>query len=165
MELEIQVHWARFDLQGHVFAFKNALVRCLGSIIPFDSAIANTFFSDPFERWLKEVDVEPPIIINTIKESKLLLCFPAVIANGVTDNGPILSLAPPARAGVFHMRLIVLLVWARTCKGDLLVQAVAVQQIVDKFTAIIRINPKQWKGQSLTHQVDCFRNYFLGAVR
>ena len=88
------------------------------------------------------------------RSSKFLLCFPAVIANGVSHNRPVLLL---------DMRLIVFLVWARTGKSDLLIQAVAVQQIVDELTAIIRIDAEQRKRQSLAHPVDCFRNRLLAS--
>lgn len=59
IELDIQVHEPRFGFQRNVCAFKNTLVRCLGSIIPFDGSIANAFFGNQFERRLKEIDVKP----------------------------------------------------------------------------------------------------------
>ena len=64
--------------------------------------------------------------------------FPAVIANGMADDRPIL---------LFDMRLIVFLVRARTGKSDLLVQAIAIEQVVDEFTTVIRIDAEQRKGQ------------------
>jgi len=38
------------------------------------------------------------------------------------------------------MRLIILLVGARACEGDLLIQTIVIEQIVDEFTASIRSN-------------------------
>ena len=59
IELEIQVHEPRFGFQRNILAFKDTLVRRLGCIIPFDGLVANAFFGNQLERWLKEVDVEP----------------------------------------------------------------------------------------------------------
>src|SRR3990172_6046646 len=112
IELEIQVYELCFGFQRNIFAFEYTLVRCFGCIMPFDGLIANAFFCDQFERRLKEVDVEPQIIMNAFEDGKFLLCFPAVIANGMPHNGPVLLL---------DMGLIVFLIWARTRKCDLLV--------------------------------------------
>ena len=59
MELDIQVHEPRFGFQRNVFAFKNTLVRRLGCILPFEGLVVQAFLGNQFERWLKEIDVEP----------------------------------------------------------------------------------------------------------
>ena len=92
VELDIQVHKPRFGNQRNVLVFEDTLVRCLGGIIPFDGLVANPFFGNQFERGLKEVDVEPQIVINAFKDGKFLWGFPAIIANRVSYNGPILLL-------------------------------------------------------------------------
>ena len=117
IELKIGVHEPSFGLQRNVAAVEDTLIRCLGRIIPFAGLVAKAFFGNQFQGGLKEVEVEPQVILNTFQESQFLLGFPAVIANGVPHNRPILLL---------HMRLIVFLVGARTRKSNLLVQAVTV---------------------------------------
>ena len=59
IELQIGVQEGCFSVQGNVLALKEALIRGLGRIIPFDGLIANAFFGDQFEGGLKEIDIEP----------------------------------------------------------------------------------------------------------
>lgn len=54
VELDIHVHEPALGFHRNIFALKDALVRCLGCIIPFDGSIANAFFGNQFEKWLKE---------------------------------------------------------------------------------------------------------------
>jgi len=104
-------------LFANIFAVEDPLIRCLGWIIPFAGLVANAFFGNQFQGGLEEVDIGSQIIINPFQESQFLLGLPAVITNRMAHHGPILLL---------DMRLIVFLVGARTCKGDLLIQAVTV---------------------------------------
>ena len=68
-----------------------------------------------------------------------VFCFglEAVIADQAADDGPVFPLAPPARAGVFDMSLVVLLVGTRTGESDLFGKTILVEQIVDKLIAIV----------------------------
>ena len=59
----------------------------------------------------------------------------------MAHHGPIL---------LFDMRLVILLVGSRTGKGDLLGKAIAVEGLIDKFTAVVRIQAQQRKGQVVT---------------
>ena len=59
IELDIYVHDPGFGFQSNVFAFEDTLVGCLGRIIPFAGLVANAFFGNQFQGWLKEVDVKP----------------------------------------------------------------------------------------------------------
>ena len=49
IELDIEVHKPGFGFQRNIFAFKDALVRRLGCIIPFDGLVANAFLGNQFE--------------------------------------------------------------------------------------------------------------------
>ena len=65
IELDIDVHEPRFGFQRYVIAVEDPLIRCLGKIIPFAGLVAKAFFGNQFQRGLKEVDVEPQVVINT----------------------------------------------------------------------------------------------------
>ena len=89
IELDIEIGEVRLGFKRNVFAFDDALVRCLGCMIPFDGFIVDVFFGNQLENGLKEIDVEPQIVINTFQQSEFLLCLPAVIANRVSHDRPV----------------------------------------------------------------------------
>src|SRR5262245_37495918 len=116
---------------------QNTLVRCLRLIISPGYFSTHSLFRDQFHRGLKEVYVETK---HPIQRSQLLTgcaSFIAIIPNYTPHHCPILLL---------DMTLIVLFVWTRTCKGQLLFAAEAEKFVIDEFGAVVRIKSKQWKG-------------------
>ena len=88
----------------------------------------NTLFADELEDRLEKIDIQAQVGVNVLQQGVLFTAFHPVIADDMTHHGPILLL---------DMRLIILLVGARACEGDLLIQTIVIEQIVDEFTAII----------------------------
>ena len=62
------------------------------------------------------------------------------------------------------MRLIVFLVRTRAGEGHLFIQTIAVQDIVDELSTIIRVEPQQGKGQALAHGLDGGKHKTLRAM-
>ncbi len=71
-----------------------------------------------------------------------MLSLLTIITDGVSYNGPILLL---------HVRLVIFLVRAGAGEGDLRIDAIAVEAIIDELPTIIRINAHQREGQSVAH--------------
>jgi hypothetical protein len=110
-----------------MLSLQQPLVRGSGCIILANDLAGNLLFAAEFENGLKEVEIQASLFVNTLQQGILLVAFEPVIADDVTNDQLILALAPPARASVFDMGLTVLLVKMGTGKGDVLVQAIAIQ--------------------------------------
>ena len=161
--MDILVGQAGFAIRGDVSRFQDTLIGGSGRIISFDGLIVHPSFGDQFEDRLEEVEVEAQVLVDTLEEKELGLGVEAIITDEATDDRPIFPLAPPARAGVFDMGLIVFLVRARTGKGDFLKVAVMEEQVVDELGTVVRVNAEQIEGQARAHDFNGFEDGLFGA--
>ena len=58
IELDIEMGEPGFGFYRNVMAIEDPLIRGLGGIIPLAGFVANPFFGNQLEGWLKGVDVE-----------------------------------------------------------------------------------------------------------
>ena len=107
---------------------QDTLKRGSGRIIAFDEFFVHVFFRYQFEDGLEEVGIEAQVGIDALEKQEFFFGLEAVIANEAADNRPVLLL---------DMGLVVFMVRARASKGDLFGKAVVVEQVVDKFAAIV----------------------------
>lgn len=66
IERQVQIEQMGFLGQADLVPFQQSLVRCSGDIIPAKELVANPFFATEFENGLKEVDIQTPILVNTL---------------------------------------------------------------------------------------------------
>ena len=85
-------------------------------------------FADEFENGLKEVDIQAQVLVDALQDNILRLTVQSIIANGMPDNGPIL---------LFAMGLFFFLVGMRTREGDLLIQTIVIEQVIDEFCRFV----------------------------
>src|SRR3972149_4492214 len=152
IEAKIQIEQVFLSFQRSIFAFHHPLIGCSGGIILANDLVANVLFVDEFENRLKEVDIEAQVCVDALQKSVLLVAFQSVIANDMTYHRPVLLL---------DMGLIVFLVRTGTRESNLLVPAIAQEQVVNEFAAVIRVTAQQIKGQILAHGVNCGANCLL----
>ena len=137
IEAQVLIEQFCFFSQRDILAFQNSLIGCSGGIILPNNSVANVLFVNEFEDGLKEVDIQAQVLVDALEDGILLIVVQSIIANGMPHHGPVLLL---------YMGLIVFLVRSRTCEGDLLIQAIVIEQVIDEFGAIIGVNPEQIEG-------------------
>ena len=111
-------------------------------------------FVNEFEDGLKEVDIQAQVLVDALEDGILLIVVQSIIANGMPHHGPVLLL---------DMGLIIFLVGTRTGEGDLLIQAIVIEQVIDEFGAIIGVNSEQIEGQIWSHGTNRAANRLLAA--
>ena len=137
IEAQVLIDQFCFICQRDLLSFQNTLIGCSGGIILANNSVANVLFVDEFENGLKEVDIQAQVLVDALEDGILLIVVQSIIANGMPHHGPVLLL---------DMGLIIFLVGTRTGKGDLLILAIALEQVIDEFGAIIGVNPEQIEG-------------------
>ena len=154
IEVKILIEQVSLSWKRNIVSFQNSLIGCSSGIILPNDLVANVLFADEFENGLKEVDIQAQVLVDALQDSILRITVQSIIANGMAYHGPIL---------LFDMGLIVFLVGTRTCEGDLLIQAIVIEQVIDEFGAIIGVNSKQIEGQIWPHGSDRAANRLLAA--
>jgi len=66
IERQIQMEQVCFLRQADLVPFQQSLVRSSSAIIPAKEFVANPFFGAELEYGLKEVDIQTPILLNTL---------------------------------------------------------------------------------------------------
>jgi hypothetical protein len=66
IERQIQMEKVCFLRHADLVSSQESLVRSTSAIIPAKELVANPFFGAEFEDRLKEVDLQTPILVNTL---------------------------------------------------------------------------------------------------
>src|SRR5262245_6568272 len=130
-------------------------IRGLRQVVFLADSRAITLLRAKLHHRLEEVRIEPQMSIKLVEQFELWLC----LVNQIYDIAPYDRIIL-----LFDKTVIVLAVVARTGEGDLLLQTVAQEMIIDKFAAVVRIDPQQIEGQPLTNLEQRFKDRNLSFV-
>jgi len=155
VELVVLSAQSSLDLIGDCRMGKDSVIGSLWSVIATREVAAPADFLGQLHDGLEEVGVEPEDVIEGRQHGELFGSVIAIVPDGLADDGVVLLL---------DVAVVVFVIGPAAGKGDLLLETVPVELIIDELTAVVRVQAEQPEGEVALDLLESVEDIGLGLI-